>query len=114
MNEEAVLTTNKIDPLDRIFMALADATRRQIVHILSKGEKNITELTEPFPISMAAISKHIKVLEKAGVIKRRVEGRTHYLMLVPEQLTGALDWISVYRYFWKQRLDELEKTIEEK
>jgi len=97
--------------LDRVFMALADATRREIVHMLSTGEKTITELTQPFTMSMAAVSKHAKVLEKAGIVRRRVEGRTHFLSLVPEQLTGALDWISVYRYFWQQRMDELEKFI---
>ena len=111
---EVVLTTKDSDPLDRVFMALADATRRKLVHMLSQGEKTMTELTAPFTMSMAAISKHIKVLEKASIVKRRIEGRTHYLMLVPEQLTGALDWISVYRYFWEQRMDELAKLIEEK
>ena len=105
------MTTEHADRLDKIFMALADATRREIVHLLSKGEKTITQLTAPFSMSMAAVSKHIKVLDKAGIVKRRVEGRTHFLMLVPEQLTGALDWISVYRYFWQQRLDELDKLI---
>ena len=95
-------------------MSLTDATRRELVHMLSKGEKTITQLTEPFSMSMAAISKHIKVLEKAGMVKRRVAGRTHYLSLVPEQLTGALDWIRVYRYFWQQRLDQLESFIEDK
>lgn len=107
------LIVKEPDPLDKIFMALADATRRKLVHMLSQGEKTMTELTEPFSMSMAAISKHIKVLEKATIVKRRIEGRTHYLMLVPEQLTGALDWISVYRYFWEQRLDQLTKMIEE-
>ena len=108
------MTTKDSDPLDKVFMALADATRRKLVHMLSQGEKTMTELTAPFTMSMAAISKHIKVLEKASIVKRRIEGRTHYLMLVPEQLTGALDWISVYRYFWEQRMDELTKLIEEK
>ena len=103
----------KSDALDQVFMALADGTRREIVHLLSSGEKTITELTAPFTMSMAAVSKHVKVLEKSGIVKRRIEGRTHYLMLVPEKLTGALDWISVYRYFWQQRMDELSKLIEE-
>jgi DNA-binding transcriptional ArsR family regulator len=107
------LTTKNTEFLDKIFMALADGTRREIVHLLSSGEKTITELTSPFDMSMAAISKHVKVLEKAGIVKRRIAGRTHFLMLVPEQLTGALDWISIYRYFWQQRMDELTKLIEE-
>lgn len=107
------MTTTKSDPLDQVFMALADGTRREIVQMLSKGEKTMSQLSEPFAMSMAAVSKHVKVLEKSGLLKRRIEGRTHYLMLVPEQLTGALDWISVYRYFWTQRLDELDKLISE-
>ncbi|MEH6348030.1 MAG: metalloregulator ArsR/SmtB family transcription factor [Bermanella sp.] len=107
------MTTTKSDPLDQVFMALADGTRREIVQMLSKGEKTMSQLSEPFAMSMAAVSKHVKVLEKSGLLKRRIEGRTHYLMLVPEQLTGALDWISVYRYFWSQRLDELDKLISE-
>jgi len=94
-------------------MALADGTRRKMVHLLSEGEKTITELTEPFDMSMAAVSKHVKVLEKTGMVKRRIEGRTHYLKLVPERLSGALDWISIYRYFWQQRMDELDKFIQE-
>ncbi len=94
-------------------MALADGTRREIVQMLSKGEKTMSQLSAPFTMSMAAVSKHVKVLEKSGLLKRRIEGRTHYLMLVPEQLTGALDWISIYRYFWTQRLDELDKLISE-
>ena len=107
------MSTTKSDPLDQVFMALADGTRREIVQMLSKGEKTMSQLSEPFAMSMAAVSKHVKVLEKSGLLKRRIEGRTHYLMLVPEQLTGALDWISVYRYFWTQRLDELDKLISE-
>lgn len=90
------MNTNGKDPLDLVFMSLADSTRREIVHMLSMGEKTMSELTEPFPISMAAISKHVKVLERAGLVKRRIQGRCHYLMLVPERLVGALDWISVY------------------
>ncbi len=107
------MTASNTDALDQVFMALADATRREIVHMLSNGEKTISMLTEPFAMSMAAVSKHVKVLEKAGVVKRRIEGRTHYLSLVPEQLTGALDWISVYRYFWQQKMDNLDKLISE-
>ena len=102
-----------MDSLDRVFMALADKTRREIVHMLATGEKTITELTEPFEMSMAAVSKHVKVLEKAGLVRRRVEGRTHYLALVPEQLAGALDWIGIYRYFWQQRMDNLDKFLKE-
>ena len=103
----------KSDPLDKIFMALADGTRRQLVNMLANGDKNISDLTAPFDMSMAAISKHIKVLEAAGIVKRQVQGRTHILSLQPEQLAEALDWISVYRYFWKKKFNTLEGLLNE-
>ncbi|MCW9035780.1 MAG: metalloregulator ArsR/SmtB family transcription factor [Rhodospirillales bacterium] len=103
------MNSPKKDPLDQVFMALADGSRREIVRLLAQGEKTVSELSAPFAMSLAAISKHIKMLERAGLVKRRIEGRTHYVQLVPEQLTGALDWISIYRYFWQQRLDQLDK-----
>ncbi len=95
--------------LDPVFAALADATRRALVHQLAKGESTISELAEPFEMSLAAVSKHIRVLESAGLVRRRVDGRTHYCSLKPERLTGALDWISIYRNFWNSRLDQLDK-----
>ena len=107
------MSTTKSDPLDQVFMSLADGTRREIVQMLSKGECTMSQLSEPFAMSMAAVSKHVKVLENAGLVKRRIAGRNHFLMLVPEQLAGGLDWISVYRYFWSQRFDELDKLISE-
>lgn len=94
-------------PLDKVFMALADHTRRQIVAKLAEQELTVSELAQPFNMSLAAVSKHIKVLEQAGLVRRRVVGRVHYCSLVPEALAGALDWISVYRYFWTKRLDML-------
>ena len=97
----------KTDPLDQVFMALADGTRRQIVHRLASGEATVSEIAEEFKTSLAAVSKHIKVLEAARVIQRRKDGRTHYLSLKPERLTDALDWISIYRNFWAQRMDSL-------
>ena len=102
----------KTDPLDQIFMALADKSRREIVHRLASSELTINELAAGFDISLAAVSKHIKMLEKAKIVKRRIEGRVHRISLVPEQLTGALDWISIYRSFWKNRLDRLGQIIE--
>jgi DNA-binding transcriptional ArsR family regulator len=93
-------------------MALADPSRREIVHRLAQQEHSVTDLAAHFNMSLAGVSKHVKVLEKAKVIKRRVEGRTHYLQLVPEQLTEALDWISIYRNFWQQRLNALSAILE--
>lgn len=104
----------KSDPLDLVFMALADGTRRQMVHLLASGERTVSDIAKPFDMSLNAVSKHIKVLENAKLVKRRVDGRVHYLSLVPEHLTGALDWISVYRYFWQQRFEQLEKELTNK
>ena len=94
--------------LDHVFAALADSTRRALVHRLARGESTVSALAAPFDMSLAAVSKHIKVLEDAGLVRRRVDGRTHYCSLKPEKLAGALDWISIYRNFWNSRLDELD------
>ena len=99
------------DKLDQVFMALADPTRRQLVRMLSEHDRTVGELAQPFPVSLAAISKHIKVLEAAGIIARRVDGRVHTLALRPEALSGALDWITVYRNFWSKRLDALDQFL---
>ena len=99
------------EALDRIFMALADSTRRQLVRMLAEGDCTVSELAAPFEMSLAAISKHIKTLEAAGIVGRRVEGRVHTLTLRPEALTGALDWISIYRNFWQRRLDAMEEML---
>ncbi|MCO7226387.1 helix-turn-helix transcriptional regulator [Pleionea sp. CnH1-48] len=99
------------EALDRVFMALADKTRRQIVHLVAEKERTISELSAPFDMSMAAVSKHVKILEKAKILQRRVDGRIHYCTLAPEQLAPALDWVSIYRNFWQQRLDTLDDLI---
>jgi DNA-binding transcriptional ArsR family regulator len=98
--------------LDRVFAALSDSTRRKLVHALVEGEKTVGELAEPFAMSLVAVSKHLKVLEAAGLVRRRVDGRKHYCTLAPEMLTGALDWIAIYRNFWDQRMDALAGLIE--
>lgn len=104
-------TPTQHDPstdLDRVFMALADPTRRQLVRMLSERDRSVGELAEPFEMSLAAVSKHIKVLEAAGIVARRVDGRVHTLALRPEALAGALDWVSIYRNFWQSRLAALD------
>jgi DNA-binding transcriptional ArsR family regulator len=100
--------------LDRVFAALSDGTRRRLVHALAEGEKTVGELAEPIAMSLVAVSKHLKVLEAAGLVRRRVDGRKHYCTLAPESLTQALDWIAIYRNFWNQRLDALDGLISEK
>ncbi|MCE8021593.1 winged helix-turn-helix transcriptional regulator [Halomonas sp. MCCC 1A11036] len=97
--------------LDRVFHALADPTRRALLERLAVGERKIGELAAPFPISLAAVSKHVRVLEQAGLVERRIEGRTHYCRLRPEPLAEAEQWLSFYEGFWSQRLNALEAAL---
>ena len=99
--------------LDNIFHALGDATRRQMLIDLTKGERTVSQLAEPFAISLAAASKHIKVLEHAGMIRREVRGRTHLCRLDPGPLAGAHEWLSHYERFWTSRLDALDRLLRE-
>jgi len=97
--------------LDTVFHALADATRRQMLRELASGERTVGQLAEPFAISLAAASKHIKALENAGLIRREVRGRTHHCRLAPGPLASAHEWLSFYERFWTQRLDVLERLL---
>lgn len=103
--------TAKTDKLDLVFMALADKTRREMVRRLADKELTINELTQGLAMSLAAASKHVKVLEKAGLVRRRIEGRVHNISLAPEQLGPAIDWISIYRNFWQSRMDNLAEQL---
>lgn len=97
--------------LDTIFHALGDATRRAMLGDLANGERSVGELAAPFAMSLAAASKHIKVLEGAGLIRRDVRGRTHVCSLDPAPLMSADQWLGIYRRFWTGRLDTLEKLL---
>ena len=97
--------------LDSIFHALGDATRRQMLRDLTGGERTVGQLAEPFEISLAAASKHIKALEGAGLIRREVRGRTHVCRLDPGPLASANDWLSYYERFWTQSLDKLDALL---
>jgi|SRR5690349_6121562 len=97
--------------LDSIFHALGDATRRQMLRELAGGERTVGQLAEPFDISLAAASKHIKALEGAGLIRREVRGRTHVCRLDPGPLANANDWLSYYERFWTQSLDKLDALL---
>jgi DNA-binding transcriptional ArsR family regulator len=99
--------------LDSVFHALGDATRRRMLHELAKGERTVGQLADPFAISLAAASKHIKALEKAGLIHREVRGRIHMCRLEPEPLATAYEWLSFYERFWTDRLDILERLLRE-
>jgi DNA-binding transcriptional ArsR family regulator len=97
--------------LNTVFHALGDATRRRMLHDLASGERTVGQLAEPFTISLAAASKHIKVLESAGLIRREVRGRTHLCRLDPGPLASAHQWLSFYERFWTERLDVLERLL---
>jgi len=99
--------------LDSIFHALGDSTRRQMLRELTKGEHTVGELAEPFAMSLAAASKHIKALEAAGLVRREVQGRTHRVRLDPAALAGAFEWLKTYERFWTGRLDVLERLLRE-
>ncbi|MEA2844843.1 MAG: hypothetical protein QOG78_124 [Rhodospirillaceae bacterium] len=99
--------------LDSVFHALGDATRRQMLRDLTRGERTVGQLAQPFAISLAAASKHIKVLENAGMIRREVRGRTHLCRLDPGPLASAHEWLGFYERFWTRRLDALEQLLRE-
>lgn len=99
--------------LDNIFSALADPTRRAILARLAEGEVTIKELAKPHAMSLPAISKHIKVLERAGLLKREIDGRIHRCQLTGKPLGAAADWIGHYRKFWDSRLDALAQYLED-
>ena len=99
--------------LNLIFHALGDSTRRQMLRDLTDGERSVSELARPFAISLAAASKHIKALEAAGLIRRKVRGRTHICSLDPGPLASANQWLRYYERFWTGRLDTLEQLLRE-
>ena len=101
------------DQLSVTFAALADPTRRAILAHLAKGEASVTELAQPFQMSLPAISKHLKVLERAGLITRGREAQWRPCRLEAEPLQDAADWIEQYRQFWEQNLDRLDEYLQE-
>ena len=100
------------DPLSATFAALADPTRRAILKRLTRGEKSVTELAAPFEISLNSVSKHIRMLERAQLVRRRKSGRDHFLSLNPKPLDQAAKWIEQQRSLWNARLDALERALE--
>jgi|SRR3954470_9761691 DNA-binding transcriptional ArsR family regulator len=97
--------------LDTVFHALGDGTRRRMLRALAGGEHTVGQLAKPFAISLAAASKHIKVLEGAGLIRREVRGRSHICRLEPGPLASAHQWLAFYERFWSGRLDALERLL---
>jgi DNA-binding transcriptional ArsR family regulator len=99
---------NVVDDLGRVLAAVSDPTRRAIIARLARGPACVTELATPFPMSLNAVSKHIKVLEKAGMVRRARRGREHTLELDAAPLEHVARWAHRYERFWAERLDRLE------
>jgi DNA-binding transcriptional ArsR family regulator len=104
--------TKRDERLDAVFHALADGTRRRLVDRLARGPRSVGELAEPFAISLAAVSKHLDVLEDAGIVRRERDGRFQRCTLVPDGFDAARDFIDHYRAFWEGTLDGLADFVE--
>jgi DNA-binding transcriptional ArsR family regulator len=98
--------------LDLLFRALGDRTRRKLIARLAEQPATVSELAEPFAMSLPAISRHLRVLERAGLILRRVEGREHHCSLNPRGLEAAEVWLGQYRHFWEGQLRALARYVE--
>ena len=97
--------------LDDTLVALADETRRSILKRLAAGDARVTEVAAPFAISLNSVSKHIRILERAGLVRRRVSGRDHFLSIDPAPMDEAAAWMARTRAFWTSRLDRLEAAL---
>ena len=105
------MTTHPPDTLDAVFAALADPTRRAIVSRLARGDATVTELAAPFAMSLPAVSKHLKVLERSGLISRRRDAQFRPCHLEAGAFDGALDWITTSRRMWDERFDKLDGLL---
>ncbi len=103
---------NNQQALDSTFAALSDATRRGILARLATGEASVTELAKPYDMSLPAVSKHLRVLESAGLVARSKDGRVHRCRLEAAPMKSAADWIAHYRQFWEAQLDSLQRYLE--
>jgi DNA-binding transcriptional ArsR family regulator len=105
---------SRSDGLDLVFSALADPTRRAILRTLTLRPATINEIAKPFPVSLNAISKHVMVLERAGLLRREIKGRQHHCRIEPSPLRQADAWMAHYRQFWDERLDALAVYVDKK
>jgi DNA-binding transcriptional ArsR family regulator len=101
-------------PLDKTFHALAHPIRREMLAHLTHKRFSVLEMAHQFDLSLNGVSKHLKVLEQAGLIRREIKGRTHYCFLEAERLREAAEWLEYYQRFWEQQLDALESFLERK
>lgn len=113
MRKQTDIESAVFPELDQVFAALADPTRRTIVETLAHGEATVGAVAAPHEMALPSISKHVKVLESAGLITRRVEGRQHFLRLVPAGFRSAAEWFTHYQQFWTESLDRLERLLSE-
>jgi DNA-binding transcriptional ArsR family regulator len=103
----------RTDRLNQVFGAVSDPTRRAILSRLSTGNSTVVNMASEFPMSLPAVSKHIRILERAGLVARKIEGRTHHLHLNAAPMQEALQWMEYYRKFWDRKLDALEDFLKE-
>jgi DNA-binding transcriptional ArsR family regulator len=114
LSTRQVNSTMAVDQLSTTFAALADPTRRAILARLARGEATVNELAEPFPITLQAVSKHLKVLERAGLIARGRSAQLRPSRLEGEALREVADWLAEYRQFWEDRFDRLDHHLRRK
>jgi DNA-binding transcriptional ArsR family regulator len=100
--------------LNFTMIALSDPTRRAILERLARGEARVTDVAQPFEISLNAVSKHLKILERAGLVRREIRGRNHVLHFEGKRLAEAAEWIGTMRQFWEDRLDALDWVLRER
>jgi DNA-binding transcriptional ArsR family regulator len=105
------MVNNSPERLDVVFSALSDPTRRAILERLARSDASVTQLAAPFDMSLPAISKHLRILEHAGLIAREKEGRVHHVHLVAVAMRDAADWVEHYRRFWEEQLDSLSAYL---
>ena len=112
MTRNAAVGSASMDArLDAVFRALGDRTRRALLERLAHAPAMITELAEPFAMSLPAVSKHLRVLEAAGLVRREIDGRVHQCSLDPQPLRSAVDWLSHYRRYWQENLESLARYV---
>lgn len=107
------MVNSRTEQLDETFFALSDPTRRQMLARLAGGDMTVAELSKPFDVSAPAVSKHLRVLERAGLLTREREGRVRRCHLLAEPLKDAAQWVQQYRRFWDSQLDQLAEYLED-
>jgi DNA-binding transcriptional ArsR family regulator len=105
---------DELNEMDLVFQALSHSVRRQMLGRLTEGELTVGELAEPLEMSLEAASKHVKVLERAGLVLKTAKGRRHVCRIEPGPLAPATEWLRFYEPFWVQRLDALEELFQQK